>query len=118
VEGRTDEVPLASRDVVQVTGVLQRFDSQTFTENVGAEVPSDEERLLVLVSPASTPHLEGPDAITPAPGETWLLRGTFQEIPPPGVLRADWNLGDDVISELQAEDIHLNAITARPVGDE
>lgn len=39
VHGRTANVPLAERDIVQVTGIVQRLDPSTFAEEVGVELP-------------------------------------------------------------------------------
>lgn len=35
----TADVPLAERDIVQVTGIVQRLDPSTFAEEVGVELP-------------------------------------------------------------------------------
>lgn len=39
VEGRTEEIPTAERDIVQVTGVVQRFDSTEFNEEYEVSLP-------------------------------------------------------------------------------
>lgn len=39
VRGPTADVPLAERDFVQVTGIVQRLDPSTFADEVGVELP-------------------------------------------------------------------------------
>jgi len=193
VEGRTEEVPLAGRDIVQITGQVQRFSPSEFGQKYDVRLPADvaaefdgepvvvaqqeavpmhgivvsprlpaenmgtvndlamatetaehpglrgrvgafpsapvqeavrdrmfwigtgeNQRLLVVVSPVSTPHMEGENAQTPETGEEWMLQGVFQELPAPGILRAEWGLSDDVIAELQDHEVYFNAVYAEP----
>ncbi len=41
VAGRTEEVPAAENDIVQVTGVVKRFDAETFEEQYGIRLPQE-----------------------------------------------------------------------------
>lgn len=193
VSGRTEEVPVGERDIVQVTGVVQRLDPAQFREEydvtlpdpvasefggkpvvvalqssaamhgvvVSPRLPAEEagpvndlalatdpstqealrgrvaalpgtpvqkvvrermfwvgpgpdRRVLVVANPESTPGLAGTDAQTPEAGEEWMLHGVFREVPEPGILRTDWNLSEDLISQLENHEIYLHAIRAEP----
>lgn len=192
-EGRTAGVPTAEGDIVQVTGVVERYTAETVDQQYGVSLPSEaasefdgelaviaqqasqpthgvlvsprvpagmrgpvtdvatatdpseqpglqgrvgrfssapilevirprlfwvgtdrDERLLVVVSPASTPTMEGQNAQTPQAEQEWQLHGVFRQLPGPSILRTDWGLSEDLIEEVQNQEVYLNALTARP----
>lgn len=194
-EGRTAGVPTAEGDIVQVTGVVERYAPETVDQQYGVRLPPEAasefdgefaviaqqasqpshgvfisprvpagtrgpvtdvatatdsseqpglrgrvgrfssapiweiirprlfwvgldrgERMLVVVSPASTPNMEGENAQTPQAGEEWQLHGVFRRIPGPSILRTDWGLSDELVEEVQNQEVYLNALTARPAG--
>jgi hypothetical protein len=62
--------------------------------------------------PPTNPHMEGENAQIPETGEERMLQGMFQELPAPGILRAEWGLSEDSIAELQDHEVYLNAVCA------
>jgi hypothetical protein len=195
VSGRTGEVPLAERDIVQVTGVVRRLGPNALEETFGRDLPevvtsefadepvvvarqsaaamhgvvvsprlaggtagtvtewtsaadtaaqealerrvaalpsapvqsvvrermfwvgTDEgDRVLVVANPESTPGLKG-NAAQPEPGEDWMIHGLFRELPAPGLLRAEWQLSEDTIAQLEGHEVYLHALEAEPVAD-
>ena len=196
VSGRTGDVPVAERDIVQVTGVVQRLDPGTLEQEVGLDYPeavtsefadrpvvvarqstaamhgvvvsprvpgealgtvtdwaraadpsaqdalrrrvavlpsapiqsvvrertfwvgtAEDERVFVVANPESTPDMEG-EAAQPEPGEEWMIHGIYRPLPDPGLLRADWNLSEGVVDQLETHEVYLHALQAEPVSED
>ncbi|MFB6248330.1 MAG: hypothetical protein ABEL97_07155 [Salinibacter sp.] len=192
VSGRTGDVPLAERDIVQVTGVVQRLNPSELEQKFGLTVPKraasafknepavvalqsaaamhgvvvsprlpsgsagtvnewrraadtsaqdalqrrvaalpsapiqsvvrermfwvgtgQGDRVFVVANPESTPGMEG-EAAQPEPGEEWMVHGLFRELPQPGLLRTEWNLSEEMVSQLEGHEVYLHALKAKP----
>ena len=48
-------------------------------------------------------------------GDLWTFYGIIRELPGPGLLKTSWKLPDEVVADLSAEDIYLQAVNAEPV---
>lgn len=95
-------------------GRIAAFTNAQVQEVIGERIfwigTGESQRLPVVLNPESTPEVEGTG--TPSAGEEWALYGVFRELPPPGILRTDWDLSDEQISELEGHEVYLNTISA------
>lgn len=76
----------------------------------------ENDRLLVVVNPESTPGM-GTENGHPTSGEEWLLHGIFRELPREGLLRSDGKASENLISELEPHEVYLHALRAEPANE-
>ncbi len=48
-------------------------------------------------------------------GDLWTFYGIIRELPGPGVLQTAWMLPEEVVADLTAQDVYLQAVNAEPV---